>query len=106
MSNEEISPRRFDVFSIREYRSGNEMRKHWLKVGMAFENRDGSWNLRLEASPLPNRDSGLIELHMRPPRPREEGGQSGQGSQELPEQEEMQHFNYRPYEPADAADLI
>ena len=100
MSNEEVSPRRFDVFTIREYRSGNEMRKRWRKVGIAFENRDESWNLRLEAIPLPARESGLIELHMRPPRPREDD------QDPQPESGQMEHFNYRPYEPADAADLI
>lgn len=71
MSDQE-QKNRMDVFSIREYRIGNEMKKRWLKVGMAFENRDGSGNLLLEASPLPSRESGLVELHMRPPLSRQD----------------------------------
>jgi hypothetical protein len=27
-------------------------RRHWLRVGMAFPNRDGSLNVRLDAVPL------------------------------------------------------
>ncbi|HJB66287.1 MAG TPA: hypothetical protein H9768_08405 [Candidatus Mailhella merdavium] len=70
MSDQEKN--RMDVFSIREYRIGNEMKKRWFKVGTAFENRDGSWNIRLEACPLQSRESGLIELHMRPPLTRQD----------------------------------
>ncbi len=77
MSDQEKN--RMDVFSIREYRIGNEMKKRWLKVGTAFENRDGSWNVRLEACPLPSRESGLIELHMRSPRQDESGSASDPG---------------------------
>lgn len=38
----------------------------WTKVGVAFENRDGSWSLELSAVPVNGR------LQMRDPRPREE----------------------------------
>lgn len=76
MSDQE-QKNRMDIFSIREYRSGNEMKKRWSKVGVAFENRDESWNLRLEMYPFPNRESGLVELHMRPPLPKSEEGDGG-----------------------------
>ena len=98
MSNEESNHRRFDVFTIREYEYQKQIKSQWSKLGVAFENSDGSWNLRLHALPLPDPKTGLAHLHMRPPRPRE------QDSQDMPE--EMPHFNYRPFEPADAADLI
>ena len=39
-------------------------KKHWLRIGMAFVNRDGSLNVRLDAVPL----SG--QLHIRDDAPR------------------------------------
>lgn len=43
-------------------------RKHWLRIGMAFVNRDGSLNVRLDAMPL----SGQLHIRDNPPRdPRE-----------------------------------
>ena len=72
MSNEESNPRRFDVFTIREYEYQKKIKSQWSKLGVAFENSDGSWNLRLHALPLPDPKTGLAHLHMRPPRPKEE----------------------------------
>ena len=72
MSNEESNPRRFDVFTIREYEYQKQIKSQGSKLGVAFENSDGSWNLRLHALPLPDPKTGLAHLHMRPPRPKEE----------------------------------
>lgn len=44
----------------------------WTKVGVAFQNRDGSWSLELSAIPVNGR------LQMRDPRPRE-NTESGAG---------------------------
>lgn len=44
-----------------------EARSFWTKVGVAFENRDGSWTLELAAVPVSGR------LQMRDPAPRDEG---------------------------------
>lgn len=38
-----------------------EARTMWTKIGVAFENRDGSWSLHLSAIPVSGR------LQMRPP---------------------------------------
>lgn len=43
-----------------------EQRSFWTKVGVAFENRDGSWTLQLSALPITGR------LQMRDPAPRQE----------------------------------
>lgn len=75
MSEQEKSPKCMEIYSIREYRVGNEMKKRWFKIGIGFENRNGTWKLRLEANPLPNRESGLIDLYMRPPWPKAEEGE-------------------------------
>ena len=47
-------------------------RKHWLRIGMAFVNRDGSLNVRLDAVPL----SGQLHIRDNPPRdPRDSLGE-------------------------------
>lgn len=46
-------------------------RKHWLRIGMAFVNRDGSLNVRLDAVPLTG------QLHIRENSPRD--GRDGSG---------------------------
>ncbi len=48
-------------------------RKHWLRIGMAFVNRDGSLNVRLDAMPI----SGQLHIRDNPPRdPRDSLGES------------------------------
>ncbi|HWV37184.1 MAG TPA: hypothetical protein VN033_01785 [Vulgatibacter sp.] len=49
--------RKWAVYTIRE-RQGLE-KPFWMRVGIAFMNRDGSFNLRLDATPLDGK------LHMR-----------------------------------------
>jgi hypothetical protein len=46
-----------------------EARSFWTKVGVAFENRDGSWSLELAAVPVSGR------LQMRDPAAREDAAQ-------------------------------
>ena len=53
------------VYAVIE-RSG---RKHWLRIGIAFVNRDGSLNVRLDALPLNG------QLHIRDEAPRPDGEQ-------------------------------
>ncbi len=40
-------------------------RSFWTKIGVAFQNRDGSWSLELSAIPVNGR------LQMRDPKPKE-----------------------------------
>lgn len=44
-------------------------KKHWLRIGLAFVNRDGSLNVRLDAVPFTG------QLHIRDPN-RSEGGEA------------------------------
>ena len=53
------------VYSIREYRKGNEIKNHWMRLGQAFINKDGSLNVYLNAVPATN--DGTIKLHIRKP---------------------------------------
>ncbi len=53
-----------EVFTIREGRP--EQGSFWKRIGVAFENSDGSWNVVLDALPLDGK------LHIRDPRPDED----------------------------------
>ena len=53
------------VFSVIE----RGKKKYWMRVGMAFVNRDGSLNVRLDALPLNG------QLHIRDEAPRPDGEQ-------------------------------
>ncbi|WP_300802444.1 hypothetical protein [uncultured Desulfovibrio sp.] len=82
---------RFDVFQIRDYRVGREIRTQWTRLGAGWVNRDGSYNIQLHALPLPDPESGLAKLHMRKYVPRDEdtGGRGAvrQSAAPMPEQE-------------------
>ena len=39
------------IYAITEYRRNGDKKNRWTRVGTAFENRDGSWNLKLEFTP-------------------------------------------------------
>jgi hypothetical protein len=59
------------VYTIIE-REGQE-KHHWVRVGIAFVNRDQSLNIRLNALPV----NGL--LHVRDPYPAQNGAGNGDG---------------------------
>lgn len=39
------------IVAVVERGEGPEARKFWMRVGVTFENRDGSWNLRYDYVP-------------------------------------------------------
>lgn len=53
---------------------GRGDKKFFLRVGAGFENRDGSWNIRLDATPV----NGT--LHMRDPDPVDQRPGNGDGA--------------------------
>lgn len=55
----------YDVFSIHEYVQDKQVKTAWTRLGAAFTNRDGSFNLRLRALPLTDPKTGTANLHMR-----------------------------------------
>ena len=57
----------YDLFSISEYTLDGEVKRAWIRLGVAFQNRDGSFNLRLRAMPLTDPKTGMANLHMRLP---------------------------------------
>ena len=71
-----------DVFAIVETKSEGRDRTRWIRVGVAFDNKDGSVNVLLDALPL----AGRLQIRMREgdPDPAENGpgrgGRAGGGS--------------------------
>lgn len=53
-------------------------KKHWLRIGMAFVNRDGSLNVRLDAMPFNG------QLHIRDDAPRTDRSDEDAVSSERP----------------------
>ncbi|MEA2626975.1 MAG: hypothetical protein QOD06_3020 [Candidatus Binatota bacterium] len=72
-----------DVFAIIETRSEGRERTRWIRVGVAFDNKDGSLNVLLDAVPLAGRLQ--IRTRERDPDPAgngsADGGRAGGGSQ-------------------------
>jgi hypothetical protein len=47
--------------------AGGEKKSYWTRIGVAFENADGSWNLRFDYLPT----AGGTTIQMRPFDPKE-----------------------------------
>ncbi len=65
------------VYSISEYLKDGEVKSSWLSIGVAFQNKDNSFNIVLRALPIPDPQTGLVRLHMRLPSTSKENGQTG-----------------------------
>lgn len=62
-----------EVFTTSEYVQDKQVKTAWIKVGVAFPNQDGSFNIKLRALPITDPKTGTANLHMRLPRPKEDG---------------------------------
>jgi hypothetical protein len=63
----------WEVFAVRDYEKDGEKKSFWMKIGQAFDNKDGSLGVSLDCLPV----NGRLQIR----RPREEGDQRpGQGS--------------------------
>ena len=51
-----------DVYAIFDFKTEGRERARWVRVGVAFDNKDGSLNLLLDALPL----SGRLQVRARP----------------------------------------
>lgn len=63
-----------EVYAIRKIQ-GKEQKSRWTRIGTGFENKDGSFNLRLEALPVTNPETGTADLHMRLPKPKDDSAE-------------------------------
>jgi hypothetical protein len=59
-----------DVYAIYESRTEGRDRSRWVRVGVAFDNKDGSLNVLLDAFPL----SGRLQIRNRPSDATADGG--------------------------------
>jgi hypothetical protein len=59
-----------DVYAIYESRTAGRDRSRWVRVGVAFDNKDGSLNVLLDALPL----SGRLQIRNRPSDATADGG--------------------------------
>ncbi len=62
------APKRMDVFALNEYTKGGEEKASWLRVGVAFENKDGK-GYTLELTALPVNGKLVMRIH----EPKQEG---------------------------------
>lgn len=58
----------YGVFTTTEYEKDGAKKVFWQRLGTAFKNKDDSFNLLLNALPLPDPKTGLVRLHMRQPK--------------------------------------
>lgn len=54
------------LWVVTERGTGADVKSFWTRVGIAFENRDGSWSLQFDCLPLNGR------VQMRDPKARDE----------------------------------
>lgn len=47
-----MSAKRFDLFSVKEAPKDSGKKNFWTKLGVAFENKDGSFSLHLDGLPI------------------------------------------------------
>ena len=64
-TNQPATARRFDVFVVEDYTREGEDKTNWIRIGVAFENKDGKgFNVQLSALPI----SGKLVLRLHEPR--------------------------------------
>ena len=67
MKNQQTtSTRRFDVYVVEDYTQGGEEKANWIRVGVAFENKDGKgFNVQLSTLPI----NGKLVMRVHEPKP-------------------------------------
>jgi hypothetical protein len=53
LKNQPSTTRRFDVYVVEDYTKEGEEKANWIRVGVAFENKDGKgFNVQLSTLPI------------------------------------------------------
>ena len=64
-TDQPTTARRFDVFVVEDYTRDGEEKANWIRIGVAFENKDGKgFNVQLRAVPI----GGKLVLRLHEPR--------------------------------------
>jgi hypothetical protein len=66
-----------DVYVIYDPKNESRERSRWVRIGVAFDNKDGSLNVLLDALPL----SGRLHIREREIDPNANGGRSREKSE-------------------------
>jgi hypothetical protein len=53
------SKNRMKLVAVVQYGEGDEKRSRWTNIGVAFQNKDGSWNLRFDYLPARMADTTI-----------------------------------------------
>ena len=59
------------LVAVVQYGEGDNKKSRWTNIGVAFENRDGSWNLRFDYVPT-NMTDTTIQMRAFAPRTEEQ----------------------------------
>ena len=66
LNNQSPASRRFDVYVVEDYSKEGEEKANWIRVGVAFENKDHKgFNVRLSTLPL----DGKLVMRAHEPKP-------------------------------------
>ena len=71
-----------EIYAIKEYEKNGEKKSVWIRIGTAFENKDGSLNLFFDTFPV-NKDIKTIQVREKTEKPKEGKGAHGFTAQEL-----------------------
>ena len=64
----EATTDRFDALAVHEYTVNGEKRTEWLRVGRAFPNSVGGFNIRLRAIPVATDGEVVVIVKKRDPK--------------------------------------
>ena len=67
-SQPETTTDRFDALAVHEYTVNGEKRTEWLRVGRAFPNSVGGFNIRLRAIPVATDGEVVVIVKKRDPK--------------------------------------
>lgn len=65
-----------EILAVKEYEKDGEKKSIWIRIGSAFENRDGSMNLVFDAFPV-NTQVKTIQVREAKPREDRQAAKSG-----------------------------
>lgn len=61
-----MSAKRFDLFSVKEAPKDSGKKNFWIKLGVAFENKDGSFSLHLDGLPIDGKLQMRVSVEKEP----------------------------------------
>lgn len=85
-----MTQKRFDVFTVREPTKEGQ-KSFWVRIGTAFQNKDGSLSVLLDAVPI----NGKLQIREPYEKDDRQGGFGGGGGRQAPRQQQQQGRGHR-----------